>query len=84
MKELNLNIGLGYRFTLHAWYDNVMPDEKQILIRNFYILLWYNLKEIVNEKVWMRNTVNSMHVFNLRKKIQIYKYTYLVPFKKRR
>lgn len=47
MKEQNLKIGLRFEFTLHAWYDNPMPDKKQIQIRNFYIILWYGLQEIL-------------------------------------
>jgi len=64
MKEQNLKRGLRSEYTLHAGYGNPMPDKKkQILIRNFYILLWYDLQEILNEKSWVLNSVNSMHVF---------------------
>ena len=66
MKEQNLKIGLGFKFTLHAWYGNPMPDKKQSLLRIFVyytILLWYDLQEIFLNKSWVLNNVKSMHVF---------------------
>ena len=28
MREQNLKIGLGFKFALHAWYGNPMPNLK--------------------------------------------------------
>lgn len=41
---------MGFKFTLHAWYNKLMPDKKTEPNKNFYKLLWYDLQEILNNK----------------------------------